>query len=135
MNTYQLIWAPEGRTIATVQATTMTAARRKAPNPYRKYRGEIDVVEVIEGYDGESGKLLVTMPIDCAQACSQQGAVDGSVEYWLSRTESLSWADEGILRTSLKSIGAWDDLDTADVDIIKGRVLWMAACDWRGGKR
>ena len=41
MNTYRLIWSPEGREIAIVQARTARAAIRKAPQPYRKYLGEI----------------------------------------------------------------------------------------------
>lgn len=39
--TYYLIWAPDGKQIAVVQAHTPGAARRKAPQPYRKYLGEI----------------------------------------------------------------------------------------------
>jgi len=41
MITWKLFWAPEGKFIATVQARTERAARRKAPMPYRKYLGEI----------------------------------------------------------------------------------------------
>jgi len=41
MNTYKLYWAPEGKHVATVKARTESAARRKAPQPYRKYLGEI----------------------------------------------------------------------------------------------
>ncbi len=46
MNTYHLIWSPEGRCIATVQAMNERAAIRKAPKPYRKYLGEIYAEEV-----------------------------------------------------------------------------------------
>ena len=45
MKTWILTWAPEGRDIATVQARTASAARRKAPAPYRKFLGEIGVRE------------------------------------------------------------------------------------------
>lgn len=48
MLTWKLYWSPEGRCIATVQATTMRAAIRKAPKPYRRYLGEIYAVEVGE---------------------------------------------------------------------------------------
>lgn len=41
MKTWNLIWSPEGRTIATVQATSARAACRKAPYPYRRFLGEI----------------------------------------------------------------------------------------------
>ena len=45
MKTWILYWAPEGRPIATVQARTARAAKRKAPLPYRRYLGEIYAVE------------------------------------------------------------------------------------------
>jgi hypothetical protein len=40
MDTYDVYWSPEGRKIATVQATSERAAIRKAPLPYRKALGE-----------------------------------------------------------------------------------------------
>lgn len=45
MKTFDLIWSPEGRVIATVQAKSPKEALRKAPKPYNKYLGEIYVVE------------------------------------------------------------------------------------------
>jgi len=46
MKTYTLFWSPSGQIIATgVQARTARAAIRKAPMPWRKYRGEIYAVE------------------------------------------------------------------------------------------
>lgn len=54
MKTFKLFWSPEGRLIATVEANTAKAAKRKAPLPYRKFLGEIYAEEVqnIEGKDG-----------------------------------------------------------------------------------
>ena len=46
MKTWDVYWSPEGRKIATVQAITQRAAIRKAPQPYRKYLGEMYAVEV-----------------------------------------------------------------------------------------
>lgn len=46
MKLWNVYWIPEGRVIAQVKATTMRAAIRKAPMPYRKYLGEMDAVEV-----------------------------------------------------------------------------------------
>jgi hypothetical protein len=43
MPKYDIFWSPEGRIIATVQAKSAHAAKRKAPMPYRKYLGEIYV--------------------------------------------------------------------------------------------
>lgn len=47
MRTFLLYWSPEGKQIATVEAVDRKAAIRKAPKPYRKYRGEIYAVEVL----------------------------------------------------------------------------------------
>lgn len=46
MKTYKLVWSPTGQTIATVTASTMRAAIRKAPKPYSKYKGEIYAEEI-----------------------------------------------------------------------------------------
>ena len=46
MKTYDVYWAPEGRVIATVTARNERAAIRKAPQPYRKYLGEMYAQEV-----------------------------------------------------------------------------------------
>jgi len=42
---YRLVWSPEGRTIATVLASSPAKARALAPLPWRKFRGEIYAVE------------------------------------------------------------------------------------------
>jgi len=47
MMKYDVYWSPEGRVIATVEAKDMRAAKRKAPQPYRKYLGEIYAQPVI----------------------------------------------------------------------------------------
>ena len=46
MTTWNVVWAPEGRVIATVTARTARAAIRKAPRPYRRYLGELYAVAV-----------------------------------------------------------------------------------------
>jgi hypothetical protein len=43
---FDLYWSPEGRKIARVSASSFKQARSKAPMPYRKYKGEIYVVDV-----------------------------------------------------------------------------------------
>jgi hypothetical protein len=45
--TFDLIWSPEGRCIATVDAANIARAKRMAPKPYRKFLGEIYVLEVL----------------------------------------------------------------------------------------
>lgn len=43
---FELIWAPEGKPIGRVFALSTSAAIRKAPQPYRKYLGEIRAEQV-----------------------------------------------------------------------------------------
>lgn len=47
MKRWKLFWAPEGKCIAEVLAMTPGHAKRKAPQPYRKYLGEIYAEEVL----------------------------------------------------------------------------------------
>jgi hypothetical protein len=44
--TFDIYWSPEGRCIATVEATGYDRARRMTPQPYRKYMGEVYVLQV-----------------------------------------------------------------------------------------
>lgn len=46
MNTFDVYWAPEGRLLVTVEANGIARAKRMAPPPYRKYLGELYVLEV-----------------------------------------------------------------------------------------
>lgn len=46
IKTFRLVWSPEGKTIATVQARNMTEARRQTPKPYRKFMGEVYAEEI-----------------------------------------------------------------------------------------
>jgi len=39
--TYLLFWSPTAQHIATVQASSPSAAKRKAPLPYRRFAGEL----------------------------------------------------------------------------------------------
>jgi hypothetical protein len=55
--TFDLVWSPEGRRIATVEAESALAAIRKAPEPYRQYPGEIYAVEV-----GLAVSVFVSLP-------------------------------------------------------------------------
>lgn len=46
MPSYELIWSPEGRIIAHVDAPNERGALRQTPLPYRKFLGEVAVIEV-----------------------------------------------------------------------------------------
>jgi hypothetical protein len=46
MKTYKLVWSPEGKEIARVQAETVGKAMLKTPHPWRKYLGEVYAEEI-----------------------------------------------------------------------------------------
>lgn len=58
METFVIVWSPEGRAIAEVQAKDAVSAKKKTPMPYRKYLGEVYVETKaehqrrIDGFDG-----------------------------------------------------------------------------------
>lgn len=74
MPTYKLYWSPEGKQIATVEAPDRIRAIRKAPMPYRKYRGEIYAVEKLASRGihifnvtwWDDGKCVVTSMVNGA---------------------------------------------------------------------
>lgn len=43
---FNIIWSPEGRTIATVNAKDAVKAKKQTPAPYKRYPGEVYVEEV-----------------------------------------------------------------------------------------
>jgi hypothetical protein len=47
MKTFDVVWAPEGRIVRTVEAKDSARAKRLAPQPYRKFLGEVYVLEVV----------------------------------------------------------------------------------------
>jgi hypothetical protein len=61
--TFDVYWSPEGRCIATVEAQDTRAAIRKAPQPYRKYLGEMYALAVTD-----SGAKC-----DCEPRCPRHG--------------------------------------------------------------
>ena len=74
-----------------------------------------------------------SFPADCIAECSASGAVDNAVEYWRNKL-NLSAALEPvrpIVERYLKEFGVWDDLQTADIDTLANRVLWIACGDIR----
>ena len=46
MKTWNLIWSPEGRRVATVRALTYADAVSKTPMPWGKFKGEVFAQEV-----------------------------------------------------------------------------------------
>jgi hypothetical protein len=42
---FNIIWSPEGRTIATVWARDERSAKSQTPAPYKRYMGEVYVEE------------------------------------------------------------------------------------------
>jgi hypothetical protein len=46
MKTYKLVWSPEGKEIARVQAKSIKDAKRQTPMPWRQYLGEVYAEEI-----------------------------------------------------------------------------------------
>jgi hypothetical protein len=70
------------------------------------------------------------LPMQCITECSAPGDVTGAVECWRTKLRfsvNLLRAREYLLGT-----GAWDEDEVAALsdDIVAGRILWMACCDF-----
>jgi hypothetical protein len=46
LKTFNIVWSPEGRTIATVDARNAESAKKQTPAPYNHRMGEVYVQEV-----------------------------------------------------------------------------------------
>jgi hypothetical protein len=93
--------------------------------------GEHECPAIVDHYDGDSRALLVSFPVECAIDCIVPGQpADEAITHWLSDARVFWYTDDAALRRALKGYGAWEDLDTADTDTLRSRVLWLAAGDW-----
>lgn len=96
-STFYLYWAPEGKLIAIVDAKDATSARRKAPLPYRKFKGEIFVkrctrTKIARMYQiayFDDGEILVT------------AIPNGS---WVDTWSHGAWHDTGRLPDDIRAI-------------------------------
>lgn len=83
-------------------------------------------------FDPKYGHLASgQFPADCIESCSASGRVDEAVKYWrekLKLSEALEPVRE-LIERYLKEFGAWDDLQTADINTLAERVLWTACGD------
>lgn len=83
-------------------------------------------------FDPKYGHLMQGhIPADCIEACSGSGRVDDSVEYWRIKLNLSAILEpvRPLVESYLKEYGAWDDLQTADIDTLADRILWTACCD------
>ena len=100
-----------------------------AVKPYPRYG------QMVKGYKyaapitfNEYGHLSSGyFPADCIADCSASGAVDESVEYWVTK---LSFDFDSALGVRyLKEFGAWSADELQDHEQNRRRVLWTACCD------
>lgn len=54
MKTWLIVWSPEGRPIAKVEAKDAQAAKKQTPKPYKTYLGEVYVIS-LEEYEATIG--------------------------------------------------------------------------------
>jgi hypothetical protein len=74
------------------------------------------------------GRIELEIPVEAIAACSHQGQCDKDVEYW---TPKIDWSHvtRKAMEQSLNEYGAWDDLQTTDIETLKQRLTWLACCD------
>ncbi len=92
-----------------------------------KYAGPIS-------FDTRYGHLASgQFPADCIAECSGNGSVDSAIEYWRGKLGLTAILEpvRTLVERYLQAYGAWDDLETADIDTLADRVLWTACCDIR----
>lgn len=81
-----------------------------------------------------------SFPNECIADCSASGSADDAVEYWRDKLNFVTALEpvRDRVESYLEEFGAWDDLATADMEILADRVLWTACCgikeygDWFG---
>ena len=99
--------------------------------PYRVFRVEDDseVLPDITLYCGLSGAPIVRVPPEAIDDCAHVGPCDDDVKHWITRVEWLATRED--LARMLRESGAWEDLDTADLETLRSRALWSLCCDER----
>ena len=70
-------------------------------------------------------------PVDCIRDCSASGQRDEAVEYWRKKLGFVAAIEprRELAERYLEEFGAWDDLQTADIEVLADRILWTACCD------
>jgi hypothetical protein len=70
-------------------------------------------------------------PAECILACSASGSVDHAVAYWRDKLGFVAALEpvRHLVERYLKEFGAWDDLATADIEVLADRILWTACGD------
>jgi hypothetical protein len=87
-HSWDVYWSPEGRKIATVEAITARQAIRKAPQPYRRYLGEM-----YAQLTPNSFKAVVVLHSD--------GYLLGGAKYhestpFVSREDATTWGQQSL---------------------------------------
>jgi hypothetical protein len=82
----------------------------------------------LQWWSSGCGRIELQIPVEAISECSHQGQCDEDVAYW---TPKIDWS--GVTRqnleTVLKEYGAWDDLQSAELDTLKERLTWIACGD------
>jgi hypothetical protein len=70
---------------------------------------------------------------ECIADCSVPGQdASEAVEYWLAQgMPAIAGIPREMVARYLRGYGAWDDLETADDDVLRQRLLWVVCCDFR----
>jgi hypothetical protein len=74
----------------------------------------------------------ITMPLECVNDCSHQGACDDDVSHWTPKIDlSMFTRKEKI--TGLKETGGWsrEELEKLEEYELDEKIVWIVACDLR----
>ena len=76
------------------------------------------------------GKSAVEVKLtkECINDCSHSGSCDANVEFWVNKLRPyLDQIPSGIIKSTLKPYGAWDEEELNDSELNLHRFLWCAA--------
>ena|SRR5690349_6164046 len=78
-------------------------------------------------FDGLTGKPTVRMSMEQAQSVSHAGDCLADVRAIIGKVEII--ADEETIKATLGEYGEWEDLESADADTLRERMVWIAGAD------
>lgn len=84
-------------------------------------------------WDSNNGKFSLTIPLDLATPCTLPGRDATEPVTELARVREIAKQLDSIkpedLRDELSGFGAWSELDLANHQENRLRMLWVACCD------
>ena len=79
--------------------------------------------------------IEIRMPIEAIADCSEPGSADDAVKYWAGKI-NLDLETDRMIEVLVET-GGWtrEDLKEENVDTLRERCIWIAACNYREENR